>query len=461
MLENREDGSLILENDPSFLFCFIQIYLIMLVKLNPVFSKYCDYLTLLLVFSMPLLENKLSQLIVIWVISASVQKLLDLKWKFDFNLQLSLLPLLYVLYLIGIIWSGDKHAGFFAIEVKASFLVFPIIIAANRQYFKENRIKILMFFILGCFVSSIICLFVAFYQSTTFTPDGLIYNTIDPRYATWDYGGSNFRFIHLSLFLHPSYFSSYLLFSLVCCIEILRGRTFSNPKLNGFLYLSALLFLIMIYMLSSKALITCTVAVVLGYAVIFLNNSSDRLIHISIITIAGLIALIGFQNPRFKAVCELIANPKIVLGNDGDGTIVSRVHIWKSGLELIGSNFVFGVGPGDTNNELVKKYQLHGYKDPFRVNSNAHNQFLETFLDLGVIGFLLLMTILFYSFYKSVDNKNLLLFIFLFICSFNFLFESMLNVREGVVFFCFFYCFLGVLDINGLQEKSILKPADT
>ena len=430
-------------------------------KLSILFSKTSDYLTLFLVFSMPLLENKLSKLIVIWVVFMLFQKFLSRKWLFDINLRLLLLLFFYVLYIIGIFWSGNKHAGFFAAEIKASFFVFPIVIAAYSQYFKKERIKVLMSFILGCFVSSIICLFVAFYQSTAITQAGLVFNTIDPRYATWDYGGSHFRFINLSLFLHPTYFSSYLLFAIVSCVEILRRRIFSNPKLNGSLYVFVLLFLIMIYLLSSKALIISTVAVVIGFAVIFFNNSHDRFSKISIVGVAGLVALIGFQNPRFKAVCELIANPMIILGDDGDGTIVSRVHIWKSGLELIGTNFFLGVGPGDTNNELVKKYQFHRYKDPFRVNSNAHNQFLETFIDLGLIGFLMLVTILTYSFYKSVATKNLLLTIFLSISIFNFLFESMLNVREGVVFFCFFYCFLSVADIGELKEKSILKPAVT
>jgi len=430
-------------------------------RLNILFSKTSDYLTLFLVFSMPLLENKLSKLIVIWIVFMLFYKFISLKYKFEFNLQLLLLPLLYVLYIIGIIWSGNKHAGFFAIEVKASFFVFPIVIAAYVQYFKESRIKILMSFILGCFVSSTICLFVAFYQSTTITADGLIFNTIDPRYATWDYGGSHFRFIGLSLFLHPTYFSSYLLIAIASCVEILRRRILSNRNQNGFLRISVLLFLIMIYLLSSKAMIICTVALVMGYAAIFFNHSHDRLTKISIVLITGLITLIGFQNPRFKAVYELIANPKILRSDDGDGTIVSRIHIWKSGLELIDSNFVFGVGPGDTNNELVKKYQFHGYKDPFRVNANAHNQFLETFIDLGLVGFLLLIVILIFSLYKSITNKNILLFIFLCISSFNFLFESMLNVREGVVFFCFFYCFFGVLDIRELEEKSDLKPVVT
>lgn len=430
-------------------------------KLKTLFLEYCDYLTLVLVFSMPLLENKLSGLIVIWVIILSVKKIFSLDWHFDFNLQLVLLPLLYLLYITGILWSSNKDAGFFEIEKKASFLAFPIIIAGYNHYFKKNQLRILLFFIFGCFASSVICLSYAFYESITIGIEGPVFNAIDPKYESWDFGGSHFKFINLSLFLHPTYFSAYLLFALISCIEILKKALIVNLKLNISLYWFIPFSLIMIYLLSSKAMIICTVAVIIGYTVLYLKNSCNPLKNISIIVFSGLVILTGFQNPRFKAVCALIANPEIVTGDEGDGTIVSRIHIWKSGIEIIGSNFILGVGPGDTNNELVNKYQVHHYKDPLYRHSNAHNQFLETFIDLGLIGFLVLITILIFSFYKSISTKNTLLCIFLFISSFNFLFESMLTVREGVVFFCFFYCFLNITDIREQKKKSNLKPVVT
>ena len=430
-------------------------------KLNALFSKYCDRLTLLLVFSMPLLDNKLTGLIVGWVILLSFHKLLIRRWQYEFNPQLVLLILLFAIYILGILWSSNKPAGFFAVEKKASFIAFRIIIAGCNHYFKKNQLKILLSFIVGCFVSSIICLSIAFYESISFGWNGLIFNTIDPKFASWDFGGSHFKFINLSIFLHPTYFSAYLLFAFVTCVEILRNDLIANSKMNNFLYFCIPLFMAMIYLLSSKAMIFCTVAIIIGYAVFYATNPYHRSKKISIIVFTGLVALIGFQNPRFKSVYELIANPDIVKGNEGDGTIISRIHIWKSGVEIIRSNLMFGVGPGDTNNELVKKYQVHGYKDPLRLHSNVHNQFLETFVDLGLIGFLILITILAYSFYKSVSTRNTLLCIFLCINIFNFLFESMLNVREGVVFFCFFYCFLNVADIGELHGKSVAKPVVT
>ena len=430
-------------------------------KLKALFSKCSDWLTLLLAFSMPLLDNKLSGLVVVWVVIFSFHKLLSRSWLYEFNPQLVLLTLLFVIYILGILWSSNKSSGFFAVERKASCIAFPIIIAGCNHYFKTNQLKILLSFIVGCFVSSIICLLMAFYESISFGLDGLIFNAIDPKFALWDFGGSHFKFINLSLFLHPTYFSAYLLFAFVTCVELLRNDLIANSKLKKFLYVSVPLFLTMIYLLSSKAMIICTVAIIIGYAVFYTNNQHNRSKKISIIVFSGLVALIGFQNPRFKTVCELIANPDIVKGNEGDGTIISRIHIWKSGIQIIRSNFVFGVGPGDTNNELVKVYKFHHYKDPLRLHSDAHNQFLETFIDLGLVGFLILVTILTLSFFKSVSTKNTLLCIFLFICTFGFLFESMLNVREGVVFFCFFYCFLNVTDIGTHHRKSVVKPVVT
>jgi len=430
-------------------------------KIISFFSKSNYYLTLLLVFSLPILENKLSALIVLWVLSFLFHKILSRNHQFNFSLQLALLPTLYALYVIGLLWSVDKRAGLFTLEIKLSLLVFPIVIAGATDFFKGNQLKILYSFISGCVFGSVVCILIAFYKSVNFTPDGFHFNSIDPEMATWDFGGSYFRFIGLSVFLHPTYFSAYLLFALTGIVEILKTKIITSVKLKYGLYASIFLFLVMIYLLSSKTVILCTIFLLIVYTIAVINHRKNRILKISIAVMVGILVFVALQNPRFSTLCKLLANPKMVTDNSSDGSIVSRIHIWKSGVELVGSNFLKGVGPGDTNIELVKRYQLHHFKDPFRIRANAHNQFLETFIDLGFPGFMLLLAIFVISFRKSVTDKNTLQFIFLYICCLCFLFESMLCVREGIVFFCFFFSFLTVTDIHTFQRKSILKPDAT
>jgi O-antigen ligase len=71
---------------------------------------------------------------------------------------------------------------------------------------------------------------------------------------------------------------------------------------------------------------------------------------------------------------------------------------------------------------------------------NVHNQFIETYLGLGLFGLSCLIIMLFSLLYYGIRNKYLLPIMFAVIIFFNFNFESMLNTQAGVFFFAFFFC---------------------
>ena len=73
---------------------------------------------------------------------------------------------------------------------------------------------------------------------------------------------------------------------------------------------------------------------------------------------------------------------------------------------------------------------------------NAHNQFLQTFIGTGIIGFLLLLSITLGAIIKGFINKNYLLILFSLLMILNFLVESMLQAQAGFIFFVFFFCIL-------------------
>jgi O-antigen ligase len=72
---------------------------------------------------------------------------------------------------------------------------------------------------------------------------------------------------------------------------------------------------------------------------------------------------------------------------------------------------------------------------------NLHNQFLETWLSLGMIGILYLIFLLVYPAYLAWKNKKISWLLFIIAVSLNFLFETMLNTQAGVIFISYFYYF--------------------
>ena len=119
-----------------------------------------------------------------------------------------------------------------------------------------------------------------------------------------------------------------------------------------------------------------------------------------------------------------------------------RVLIWQQCTKLIQQNLFFGTGVGDANSELYKSYEANGLTGALEHHLNAHNQFLQTFVGMGLPGMIPLLLLTFGPVISAIYKRRLLLLIFGFIIVLNFLVESMLQTSAGVLFFCFFYCFL-------------------
>ncbi|MFN6036830.1 MAG: O-antigen ligase family protein, partial [Bacteroidota bacterium] len=120
---------------------------------------------------------------------------------------------------------------------------------------------------------------------------------------------------------------------------------------------------------------------------------------------------------------------------------VVRRMIWTVSGEIISDN-PFGVGSGDANTELLKKYRQYDMTGALSKELNAHNQFIQTTLALGYPGLLLLIALFIFPLLNSFKNKNYLLFIFLVITTINVAVESMFETESGIVFIILFYCFL-------------------
>jgi len=97
-----------------------------------------------------------------------------------------------------------------------------------------------------------------------------------------------------------------------------------------------------------------------------------------------------------------------------------------------------GVGIGDVRAELTGEYIRAGEEKLSRERLNAHNQFLEVFIEVGVIGFIMFITILGFMIFIAVNEKNLLYGLFILLMFVFFMFETVLYRLAGVAFFSLF-----------------------
>ena len=192
-------------------------------------------------------------------------------------------------------------------------------------------------------------------------------------------------------------------------------------------------FTITVFLLESR---TNLVSLAVIYLLIVLTSHSRHKLALLLITgIFGLIFVLA--NPRTIYFAETILNKKEVTERQKERAL-GRLYFWQSAYEIGMTNPVFGVGTGDMQRYLYKKYAERNLVQFMSPEYNAHNQFLENFGQMGVIGLFALLGILGYALYVAIRDKRLLLLAFLVIEFINFIFEVPLCRLDGIVFFAFF-----------------------
>ncbi len=411
-----------------------------------IITKCNRYIGYLFAFSLSSFVRATPAIIAVWILCLIVDAVQKRKVEINFSPSSAFIFVLYFMYVLGLLWSDNQVAARFALEEKFSLFLFPLLIAFNTPFFKQNYKGILFAFVLGALASSIFCLAYATWESIYIVPGGIGFNSIDPEYANWEFGGSRFRYINLSIFMHPTYFSIYILFAIALLFQFLKDSPNLDKKTSILLKLSIPFFMLMLYLLSSKAVLLSALVLVIVYSVVQYRKQNGLLIKALIAFSVIVFVFIALQNPRIELMIDNLNKPELFSDNLQDGSLFSRLHIWNAGTDIVKKHFFLGVGPGDTSSELLNRYIAHHYIDPVLRNSNAHNQYLETFIDLGFFGFLLLFISIIFPIFEPIDKRNTVFLVFLFIVGFNFLFESVLNMQTGVVFFSFFYSLFSILE---------------
>jgi O-antigen ligase len=122
----------------------------------------------------------------------------------------------------------------------------------------------------------------------------------------------------------------------------------------------------------------------------------------------------------------------------GTALRVFQVRVFK---EMLDEKDIFftGFGLGASQPEIEKKVEEHQLFLGYKV-FNFHNQYIQTFAELGVFGFLILVLMLLINLKNAIYNKNFLHLVFALTMIILLLTESMFCRQRGIVFFIILYC---------------------
>jgi hypothetical protein len=127
--------------------------------------------------------------------------------------------------------------------------------------------------------------------------------------------------------------------------------------------------------------------------------------------------------------------------NPNDHSLLERLAYWKTASEVISNHFFLGVGIGDTKEAMHAQYDKQNSELRIDRRLRPHNYYLTTWLNSGIIGLILLITLLYFFLKQQWQYRQLQGFLFGFVFVFSFLIEDGLETQMGLTMFAFFYAF--------------------
>jgi O-antigen ligase len=238
--------------------------------------------------------------------------------------------------------------------------------------------------------------------------------------------------------------STYLSLFFACSIILLEKSIGFNSK-KGFTAILLTVFFSSAIILSASKLGVVFLIITLGYVTIKIIQKSSKFVGIVFaISIVSILAIIAFKSnlivDRFQSIMTFNFSRDPV---NGYNTFSGRLFFWDCSVENIKKNWIQGVGIGDVQNELDKCYSQ---KEPLTITPdflgsyNSHNQFLQTFLGIGIFGLVVLFGLFFYAGRSAIIKAGTNFFLILLLFLIFFIFESVLERDKGVISFCLIIC---------------------
>lgn len=373
------------------------------------------------------------------------------KANFSFKNYLIFPIALYLLMLLSYTWSIDTDRTIAAIFKELPLLLFPICFLLFRSFSDVEKQKIIKGFSYGMTAFAVFYLmkasvrFLSSQDTSVFFYHELVTKDVNA--------------IHVSVYMAVSFF--YFLVKPI--------------KTNWDKLALAILF-IMVFLLSSKNIVIVFMGL-LGYYYLFFSKIAKKLRLrnlILLLVILSSLPFIGKVKERFKQEYETIMTDSSVndVINKGSETVYNvsikqawnndtfkpndffpgtafRVYQFRIFMEFLKEEAIFWKGFGlDASYSKIeeKAIQYHlflgnQFQEGYQ-KMNFHNQYIQTFAELGVFGLLLLLIMLVLSVRNAIDSNNYFHIAFSILIISLFFTESFLWRQRGVTFFIVMYCLL-------------------
>lgn len=369
---------------------------------------------------------KLTSLGIIALLGVVIAGYIKKELKFQWTKVSTLLVLFYLVYLISAFWTTDTKLAGSYLEYKLSFIIFPILFSfKSKKPLPES--PVIWGWFIGVTVTSLIGLYAGW---VLYTVTG----------STHSFMSSSISGVH-----HPTYFTAFstLLLALLWWANSKKLRGFNRWWLIPYT-LWSLIHHFLLMSLAGTAFMALLIVVVVLVAIYRLWGKYALVVAIILMPIVGVflaknVTVVQRQIHGISYFMkEYTENPsrfvwsrkQVMSGHE------IRLCLWTVASQEFAER-PMGVGIGSMEARMDKRLRSYEQFVLADLGMNPHNQYLQVGVEIGIIGLLIFLFLLWYLFFKGFSTNNYLLLLLAVNLAFNCFFESMLQRQSGIVFYTF------------------------
>jgi O-antigen ligase len=351
--------------------------------------------------------------------------------------------LFYFAYVVGYFFTEAPKEASHVLESKLSFVIFPLLFLFIPKKKLNFNLPIWFFSI-----ALLIQFFIGLFSS---------YQCFNISHSYSCFLSTPFSPTH-----HPTYMAVYFLIGFFLVWKLRTTPLSSLGKNFTFLLMITFTVGYILCMSLSAILFLALIIIVAGFIWFRKRFGTLKSIGLVVLLFTGLIIIVDQSKDTIsdiKYTCnslkDYLHSPKNFVKN-GNRYLVGneeRLILWTVATEAIMER-PLGYGTGNIDIVIGNKLRSYELNDLADKNFNPHNQYLQTCIEIGIIGFLILIGLFISVFRFAWQRKNNLLLIFVAAFTFNSLFESLFQRQSGIVFFALMVFFLLLKKSN--QDKTTL-----
>lgn len=350
---------------------------------------------------------------------------------------------LYLLGLVGMLYSPDVKEALNVSGRQLAMLLFPIVLTLNGINLARYKLVLLKIFAGTC-IAAIVYLFAVAFLSIH-SQNLSLKNILSP-----DFMNHNFS---LPLDLHATYLSMYATLAVVILLFFIRADNRKGARV--FCIAGIIILMAGMIQLSSRAALVSLLLIVNIIFPFLLPGKKNKLFFFGIVAFLTLVTALFINNiDSFKT--RYVGELKNDLGIDTLNVEFTepRIHRWSAEMELVRKAPFFGYGSGSERKLLGRKFYEKKFYVAYFQEFNSHNQYLSFLLNMGLVGLLGFLLVLCYGFFLAWKDRDTVFLGFMIIIAVLSFSENILFLNKGIFFYSFFLSFF-------LLSRSVGKNPTT